>query len=299
MGFDRPILVVGKAGQVARCLVDAGQLKGLPVLAAGRPQLDITDPQSVDRKIAAVLPRAIVNAAAYTAVDKAETEVAQAFALNRDGAGNLADAARKLCVPFIHISTDYVFDGRKPTPYQEDDLPSPLSVYGRSKLEGELAVLEANPDALIVRTAWVYSPYGSNFVKTMLRLAETQDVVRVVDDQCGAPTDAMEIARALLDMTMRLIESGMQRRSGIYHLTAFGETTWYGFAAAVYDEWASRGRRVPLLQAIATADYPTPAPRPANSRLDCTKIERTFGVRLPFWSMPLGGCVAHLAEARS
>ena len=181
----RPILVAGKSGQLARCLVDIGKLRALPIVAFGRAEFDLENSCSIDRVVDAVLPRAIVNAAAYTAVDKAESEPERAFAVNRDGARRLAATARRIQVPFVHVSTDYVFDGRKSSPYREEDAPCPLGVYGRSKLEGELAVMDKNPDALIFRTSWVYSPYGTNFLRTMLRLADTRDVVRVVDDQSG------------------------------------------------------------------------------------------------------------------
>jgi dTDP-4-dehydrorhamnose reductase len=298
MASDGPILVSGKTGQVARCLAEFGRLSGIHVFAAERNDMDITEPASIHRLSKAVLPRAMVNAAGYTAVDRAESETELAFAVNRDGAAHMAAVARGLGIPFIHISTDYVFDGRKPLSYREDDLPSPLNVYGHSKLAGEIAVADANPNALVVRTSWIYSAYGTNFVKTILRLARTHDLVRVVDDQFGAPTAAIDVADAILQIAMNMLQDGMQGRAGIYHLTALGDTTWHGLAAAVYADWASRGHRVPVLQAITTKDYPTPALRPANSRLDCTKIERAFGIRLPLWSASITQCLDHLAETK-
>ena len=292
----RPILVAGKTGQLARCLIDIGQKNCLPILAASCPEFDITDPEAVDRVISVVGPRAIVNAAAYTAVDRAESEPERAFAVNRDGAARLAVASRRLGIPFIHVSSDYVFDGGKPSAYGEEDPASPLGIYGRSKLEGEWAVLDADPSALILRTSWVYSPYGANFVKTMLRLAETRDVVRVVDDQYGTPTGASDLAHAILKI-LGTVESG-QGRAGIYHVTGIGETTWSGFASAIFAGWSVRGRRVPMVEPILTVDYPTLAKRPANSRLDCAKIERIFGIRLQRWSESLETCLDALAVAQ-
>jgi dTDP-4-dehydrorhamnose reductase len=201
-------------------------------------------------------------------------------------------------IPFIHISTDYVFDGRKSVPYCEDDTPSPLGLYGQSKLEGEMAVMNANPDALVFRTAWVYSPYGTNFVKTMLRLADTHDLVRVVDDQLGTPTAARDLASAILDAIARVVEKKVQVAPGLYHVTATGETTWFGFASAIFSGWHDRGRRVPKLEAITSVDYPSAVKRPANSRLDCKKFQRAFGTCLPPWSTSLGACLDILADAQ-
>ena len=294
----RPILVAGKSGQLARGLVDIGRQRALPIVAFGRAEFDLENSCSIDRVVDAVLPRAIVNAAAYTAVDRAESEPERAFAVNRDGARRLAATARRLQVPFVHVSTDYVFDGRKPSPYREEDAPCPLGVYGRSKLEGESAVMDKNPDALIFRTSWVYSPYGTNFLRTMLRLADTRDVVRVVDDQSGAPTAAIDLASAIVDALAQVIEKKTQARAGIYHVAAAGETTWYGFAKEIFSGWRNRGYRVPMLQAIASADYPSCVERPANSRLDCSKVERVFGIRLPLWSTSLGACLDVLAASR-
>ena len=294
----RPILVAGKNGQLARCLADVGAQRAVPIFSAGRPEFDLEDPNSIERVLTAVLPAAIINAAAYTAVDKAESEPQRAFAVNRDGAGQLAATARRFRIPFIHVSTDYVFDGRKSAPYCEDDAPSPLGMYGRSKLEGETAVMNRNPNALVFRSSWVYSPYGTNFVKTMLRLADTHDLVRVVDDQVGAPTAASDLASAILDAVAQVVEKKIRIEPGIYHVTAAGETTWFGFANAIFAGWRERGHRVPKLEAITTADYPTPVRRPANSRLDCAKFQHTFGICLPLWSTSLGACLDILAAAQ-
>jgi dTDP-4-dehydrorhamnose reductase len=294
----RPILVAGKTGQLARCLVDVAEQRALPIIAFGRPDFDLEDTDSITRAVDAALPRAIVNAAGYTAVDRAESEPERAFAVNRDGAERLAATARRLQVPFLHVSTDYVFDGRKSSAYFEDDIPCPLGVYGRSKLEGELAVMDTNPDALVFRTSWVYSPYGTNFLKTVLRLADTRDVVRVVDDQRGAPTAAIDVASTIIDALGQVNEKNVQARAGVYHVTAAGETTWYGFAKVIFSGWHDRGHRVPVLESITSADYPSRVERPANSRLDCGKTDRVFGIRMPLWSMSVGACLDVLAASR-
>ena len=279
--------VAGREGQLARSLVTVASERKLPLIAVARPDLDLSDAGSIDRIVNAHLPRAIVNAAAYTLVDKAESEPDVAFKINRDGAAHLARAAARLHVPFIHVSTDYVFDGNALTPYQEDDRPSPLGIYGRSKRDGEIAVLGSHPAAVVIRTSWVYSPYGQNFVKTMLRLGETRDRIRVVDDQYGAPTSARDLAQAIVEIVEQIERRPDEDLGGIYHLTGTGKTTWYRFAAAIFAGWASRGRRVPTLEPITTADYPTPARRPANSQLDCSKAARVFGIRLAHWRQAL------------
>jgi dTDP-4-dehydrorhamnose reductase len=269
--------------------------RGIQAVTIGRPKLNLEDAAKVEQTIRAVEPRAIVNAAAYTAVDQAESEPECAFAVNRDGAEHLAVEAQKLSIPFIHISTDYVFDGRKSSSYTEEDTAAPLNVYGRSKLEGEAVVLKACPAALVLRTSWIYSPFGHNFVKSMLRLAKTHDDVRVVDDQTGSPTSANDLANAILDIMDQLGDEGFGSRAGIYHLTGRGETTWHAFACAIFAGWAQRGRNtVTRVIAIKSAEYPTLACRPANSRLDCAKIERQFNIQLPTWQRSLGACLDRL-----
>ena len=297
MKMAHPILVAGKTGQLARATAELATERELPLVTVGRPELDLEDADSVERVMAALIPSAIVNAAAYTLVDKAESESERAFSINRDGAARLAAAAAKYRIPYVHVSTDYVFDGNKTSPYREDDIPSPLSIYGQSKLAGEIAVRNAYSEALILRTSWVFSHFGQNFVKTMLRLADTRDIVRVVDDQHGAPTAANDLARAILAVLEQIAKTGDTNRAGVYHVACGGETTWYGFAAAIYADWARRGRRIPKLEPIKTADYPTPAQRPANSRLDCLKIRRTFGIQLPPWQKSLEKCLDRLATA--
>ena len=289
------LLVVGRTGQLARALAAVANERKLPLIAIARPELDLGDAESIERILGACVPRAIINAAAYTFVDKAESEPDLAFKINRDGAAHVARLAKRLRVPFIHVSTDYVFDGSKETPYREDDRPSPLGIYGRSKRDGEIAVLDSYASAVILRTSWIYSPYGHNFVKTMLRLAEAREPIRVVDDQYGAPTSARDLAQAIIEIIEQIEGRPEKSFGGIYHLTAAGETTWYGFAAAIFRGWAGRGRRIPTIEAITTADYPTPARRPVNSRLDCSKAARIFGIRLPHWRQGLETCLDELA----
>lgn len=274
------VFVAGSAGQVARALIDRAP-KGVQLLALGRPEFDIESREGAHR-IAEFAPDAMINAAAYTAVDAAESDSGRAFAINRDGAAWLAGIAAQRKIPFLHVSTDYVFDGARDGAYTEDDAPNPQTAYGRTKRAGEEAVLTTHPAALIFRTAWVYSPYGQNFVKTMLRLAAERESLRVVNDQVGNPTSAHDIAAALLDIAARLVGRDDHPR-GIYHLAASGETTWYGFAEAIMRLAADLGGRAIPVAPIATADYPTPAKRPANSRLDCSKLDRDFGLRMPDW----------------
>lgn len=274
------IIVLGREGQLAKSLAHrAGTQAGVDLLHLGRPELDLETPYKIAQEIRAAQPDIVVNTAAYTAVDKAESEPQRAFAINRDGAAAAARATHDLGIPFIHISTDYVFDGRKPEPYREDDETGPLNVYGRSKLAGEQAVMAAHPAAVILRTSWVYSPFGGNFVKTMLRLGAERPVLRVVGDQYGNPTSALDLADAILRMAPRLGMDG----GGIYHLTGGGSTSWHQFAAFIFAESARLGGATPVLEAIPTSAYPTPALRPANSRLDCSAFAQRFGFTLRDW----------------
>lgn len=285
-----PILIVGRNGQLARCLQELAAAQELAFVAMGREQLDLEKHDRVDCVVGAVAPSVIINAAAYTAVDRAESEKETAFSINRDGAASLAAAAARRDIPFLHVSTDYVFDGSKPTAYREGDVPAPINVYGASKLAGETAVLAACPSATIVRTAWVYSSYGSNFVRTMRKLAGAQPVVRVVDDQQGNPTSAHDLAAALLQIAQQA-RSDRRAVAGVFHLAGEGETNWHGFASAIFDGLGRRGLPVPRLEAIGTRDYPTAARRPANSRLDSSSAERALGIRLPAWRPSLEVCL--------
>lgn len=294
----RPILVTGKSGQLARSLDDCAVRRNIPMVLAGRPHFNLENAYDVKQLVDAIKPRVIVNTAAYTAVDRAEEEVEQAFSVNRYGAEHLALVAQLKGIPLIHISTDYVFDGAKPSFYVEEDATAPLNVYGRSKLEGELSVLEFCPDAIVIRSSWIYGPYGQNFLRTMLRLAETQSIIRVVDDQHGAPTSSRDLAAGIMGVIDRLGSSQGIGAGGIYHLTNQGETTWYGFAAEIFRALSRRGIAVPKLRPIESKDFPMRAQRPHNSCLDTSKIDRVFGVRLGPWREAMESCLDELVPAR-
>jgi dTDP-4-dehydrorhamnose reductase len=287
------IAVTGSKGQVATSLLERTGLKA-EVVALGRPAFDLTDRAAVVAGLEAARPDVVVNAAAYTAVDKAEAEEADAVRVNSDGAGHVAEASALLNVPLLHLSTDYVFDGRLDRAYREDDPTAPAGAYGRSKLTGEKLVAERCEDSVILRTAWVYSPFGANFVRTMLRLNETRDEVGVVADQRGKPTSALDIADALIAMAARLRDDKSPALRGVFHMTGSGEATWADFAEAIFHEAAARGRRQTHVRRIATADYPTSARRPANSRLDNEKLARVYGVKLPEWRQSVTVCCARL-----
>ncbi|MDI7862068.1 dTDP-4-dehydrorhamnose reductase [Rhizobiaceae bacterium n13] len=281
------IVVTGKEGQVVQSLCEIDPGLGVEIVAVGRPELDLAMPATVLPALEALRPDVVVSAAAYTAVDKAEGEPEAAFAINGDGAGAVARAAAALGVPVIHLSTDYVFDGSKAEPYVETDVTGPLSVYGRSKLEGERQGAAATDNHVLLRTCWVYSPFGANFVKTMLRLAESRDVVSVVADQRGRPTSALDIASAVIAVARRLVADPDPALRGTFHLAGSGEASWADFAEAIFDGFEKRGGRHVSVTRIATADYPTPATRPQNSRLATDKLASTFGVVLPDWRQSL------------
>jgi dTDP-4-dehydrorhamnose reductase len=280
----RPVLVTGGTGQVASALAKGGGDVRGGIVRVGRPDFDFDRPETITDTFNAVAPRLVVNAAAYTAVDAAEKDADAAFRANRDGPGTLALLCKAAGIPLIHISTDYVFDGTKPTPYVETDPVAPQGVYGASKLAGEEAVLTAGGQSIILRTAWVYAATGKNFVRTMLTLGKTRDRLGVVGDQHGCPTTAGDLADAILAIIRRLGETGWQADyEGLFHAAGTGETTWHGLAVASFEAAARHGARVPEVAAITTAEYPTPAKRPANSRLDCSKLRQVFGVALPPW----------------
>ncbi len=287
------IVVTGSRGQAATSLLERAGPK-LEVIALGRPAFDLTDRAAVIAGLEAARPDVIVNAAAYTAVDKAEAEEALTLRVNGEGAGHVAEAAARLGAPLLHLSTDYVFDGALDRPYREDDPTAPTGSYGRSKLAGEKEVAARCENSVILRTAWVYSPFGANFVRTMLRLNETRDEVGVVADQRGNPTSALDIADALIAIAARIRDDSSPRLRGIFHMTGSGEGTWADFAEAVFREAEARGRRLTRVKRIATADDPTPARRPANSRLDNEKLARVYGVRLPDWRRSVEACCARL-----
>jgi dTDP-4-dehydrorhamnose reductase len=281
------LAVTGRSGQVVSALAEAAS-KDITVIAVGRPELDLSDPATVGPALRQVRPDIIVSAAAYTAVDKAEGDEARAFAVNALGAGAIAEAAAVMNIPVIHLSTDYVYDGLKPAPYIEADPVAPLCAYGRTKLAGERRVA-ACPDHVILRTAWVYGPHGANFVRTMLRLAETRDIVRVVADQIGNPTSSLDIAEGILrvaqNLTDRPTDTGLR---GIFHLAGAGEASWADLAEAVLSAYAARAGRAIRVERITTAEYPTPARRPANSRLDTSRLAAIHGVAAEDWRLSLG-----------
>ena len=274
------ILVIGKGGQLAISLAErAFSDENIELVTLGRPELDLEQPTKIVEQFAAKKPDLVINAAAYTAVDKAESEPERAFAINRDGAAAAAGAAYRLGASFVHVSTDYVFDGSKPSPYVESDETNPLNVYGQSKLEGERAVLAAHPHALVLRTSWVFSPFASNFVKTMLKVGADRAVLRVVRDQLGNPTSSLDLAAAILNAAPTL----RKEPGGLYHLTGHGSTSWYDFATLIFQESKRRGGPAPELEAISSAVYKTAARRPANSRLDCAAFSHRFGISLRRW----------------
>lgn len=289
------IVVTGNAGQVVTSLIETGPARGVEVVAVGRPALDLSRPETIAPALAAGRPDIVVNAAAYTAVDKAESEPDLAMAVNGASAGVVADACRRLGVPLIHISTDYVFDGTKDAAYGESDPVAPLGSYGQSKLEGERQVARGCPRHVIMRTAWVFSPFGANFAKTMLRVAGQRAEISVVDDQKGCPTYAPDLAEAILAvaLAMRGTPAG-DPRWGVYHAAGSGETTWCGFAREIFARSGEHGGPVAKVGAITTDQYPTPARRPANSRLDTSKLARTFDVRLPDWRDATARCIVRL-----
>ena len=284
------ILISGQHGQVSTELQH--HLKTLGELVVpGRAEFDLTDPQQLRQQVRRVRPDLIINAAAYTAVDQAENESQVAFAINATAPGILAEEAAQLGIALIHYSTDYVFDGNKSTPYNEDDAPNPLGVYGQSKLAGEQAITAVQGQHLILRTSWVYSNHGRNFLLTMQRLLQEKPELRVVADQIGAPTWAGTIAQS----TRALIErwqAGQPGAWGTYHLTAQGETSWFGFAQAIGDALRAQGKACANLLPIPSSDYPTPATRPLNSRLDGQRLQREWGVSQPDWQTALRECLA-------
>jgi dTDP-4-dehydrorhamnose reductase len=289
------VMVLGAGGQVGRELCRLAWPAGYEVAAFDRDRIDITQRTAVVAAIARERPQIVINAAAYTAVDRAEAERDAAWAANCLGPANLAAACRDADIAFIHLSTDYVFDGAKPAPYREEDPVNPLGIYGQSKEAGDRAVRETLHRHVIVRTAWVYSAHGHNFVKTMLRLADTHPVLRVVADQTGSPTGAADIAAAIRTIVERL-DNG-NSLWGTYHFTGGGAVTWHGFAEAIFALAAPWRGAPPRIQAITTADYPTAARRPANSVLDCSRIGAAFGIVPRGWRVALADVIRELVEA--
>lgn len=282
------IAVTGHHGQISSALQALAADHGATVVPVARPIIDLSADDSLIEPFRRAQPDVIVSAAAYTAVDRAESEPDLAYAINARAPGLIAAASAALDVPLIHLSTDYVFDGEKAEPWLETDAPAPLSVYGTTKLAGEYAALSNAGNCAVLRVAWVYSPYGSNFVKTMLRLAATTDTVRVVADQHGAPTSAHDIARGIFKVASNLLaEPQRADLRGVFHMGAAGETTWAGFANAIFAGLAAGGGRRVSVVPITTADYPTPARRPRNSRLDSRKLSDVHHVALRHWTEQL------------
>jgi dTDP-4-dehydrorhamnose reductase len=299
-GAAGPVLVTGGSGQVAVALGALASEVPEGLVVVGRPDLDFDRPDTIEAVLRSVAPSLVINAAAYTAVDKAESEPDAAFRANRDGPVALAAWCAGAGIPLIHISTDYVFDGRKGSPYVEVDPTSPTGVYGASKLAGEVAVMAACQQAIVLRTSWVYATRGKNFVLTMLNARARTDRLRVVADQIGCPTLADDLAAAILHIVGRIRRDGWRPGdAGLYHAAGTGWTSWHGLAAAVFEDAARHGVSPPTIEAITTADWPTPAQRPADSRLDDTRLFETFGVRLPPWRPALSGAIDRLFSARS
>ena len=281
----RRILVTGRGGQLATGLADALPAQGFEPLLVGQPDFEFDDPATVAAAFEAASPDAVVNCAAWTAVDAAEDNEPAAFRANALGPAVVAAHCAARGIPLIQVSTDYVYDGRKGAPYVETDAPNPLGAYGRTKLAGEWAALAGNPQTLVLRTAWVFAPMGGNFVRTMLRLGAERSELRIVADQQGSPTAAPDLADAIAGVLARIRETGWQAPyRGVFHATGSGFTTWHAFAEAIF---AGFGGPKPVLHAIATADYPTKAVRPADGRMDGTKLRDTFGVQLPPWQAGL------------
>jgi dTDP-4-dehydrorhamnose reductase len=287
-----PLLVLGAGGQLGREMVELAKERGVRAVGLDRAALDITDATAVARAIERVRPGLILNAAAYTAVDRAESEPEAAHAINALGAEAIARGAASVGAALVHMSTDYVFDGSKRGPYVESDPIAPLGVYGASKAEGEKRVRAVGPGHVILRTAWVFGRYGANFLKTIMGLARQRDRLRVVADQWGAPTSTRDIAEAVLALRAAL-EAG-RTPSGTYHFAGDGATTWHGFAEAIVAEQAKATGRAPPVEAITTAEYPTAARRPANSELDSGLFTATFGYRAQPWRNRLIETVASL-----
>jgi len=290
------IAIIGCNGQLGWELVRRGESHGLQIMALDYPEIDIGDPSSIATFTKSREIDLIVNAAAYTAVDRAESEPLAAYTVNRDGPVILAERCRDRRIPLIHVSTDYVFDGTKQGAYIEEDPVAPMGVYGASKAAGEAEVRKRLPEHFILRTAWLCGVHGHNFVKTMLKLGRKKETLRVVADQYGCPTIASDLAEAILEVVRR-VEKNESVKWGTYHYCGAGKTTWHGFATAIFDIAGQYEKfLVKNVVPISTAEYPTPVKRPANSVLDCTKIERYFGIRPRPWKEGLAEMIEQLYE---
>ena len=286
------ILVFGVGGQLGRSLLEESRLSGVPLIGHTRDQTDINDGDAVLRAIGVTRPALVVNAAAYTAVDRAESEAAAAEMVNAQGAAIVASVSAAADIPMVQVSTDYVFDGTKAGAYVESDPVAPIGAYGRSKANGEAAVRQTNPRHIILRTSWLYGHFGQNFLKTVLRLADARSELRIVADQRGCPTSTAELARAILRVAHHM--AGADVAYGTYHFGGTGETTWHGFASEIVNCQALFTGRRPIVTPIATADYPTAARRPANSVLDSSRFGLAFGYRAEPWQAAVRTAVHRL-----
>jgi dTDP-4-dehydrorhamnose reductase len=293
----RRILVTGQGGQLATGLQEALPAQGFEALLVGQPDFEFDKPETVVAHFAALQPDAVVNCAAWTAVDAAEDDEAGAFRANALGPALIARLCAEAAIPLIQISTDYVYDGLKGAPYVETDAPNPLGAYGRTKLAGEWAALAANPQTVVLRTAWVFAPVGRNFVKTMLAVGATRPELRVVADQHGHPTAAPDLADAIAAVLERIHATGWQPQyRGVFHAMAAGSVTWHGFAEAIFAAAQPYGGPMPKVHPIETHEYPVKATRPADGRTDATKLRDTFGVKLPTWQQGLQRVMKALHE---
>lgn len=289
------IAVTGCQGQVVQSLLERAGDAGVRVFTIGRPKIDLANPIGIEAALSAIDPDLVVNAAAYTAVDLAESEPQIARAVNSEGAGAVALAAHELGVPVIHLSTDYVFGGQLDRPYRETDPSAPTSIYGHTKLDGEHAVAAANINHVILRTAWVYSPFGKNFARTMVKLAATRNEISVVSDQRGTPTNALDIADTVISIAKRLhTQPDAAELRGIFHVTSAGEANWAEFAETIFETSRAIGGPSASVKRIPTSAYPTPAKRPSNSRLDTAKLAQIYNIRLPHWRDTLPCTIARL-----
>ncbi|AKR48103.1 MULTISPECIES: dTDP-4-dehydrorhamnose reductase [Acetobacter] len=292
-----PVLVTGGKGQLATSLVNLG---GPRIRCVGRPDFDFDRPESLKTTLDTIKPVAVVNAAAWTAVDLAESEPEAAARANTTGPELLAHLCAERGIPFIHVSTDYVFAGDKGTPYVETDPVSPQTVYGSTKAEGEQRILAADPRSIILRTSWVYSAHGKNFVRTMLNAGAKNPALKVVGDQRGNPTCSDDLAQAILSILATIEKTGWKDEyAGIYHACGTGETTWHGLAEAALQKASEYGQAKPTITAIRTEDWPTPAKRPADSRMDNSKLARVFGIQMPQWQESVNKVVHHIFSAPS
>lgn len=294
------ILVVGQSGQLATALRHcAASQPDLSFDFIGRPAIDLTDTAGLRRIIVSRAPDLIINAAAYTAVDQAEVETDIAYQINADAVIELGHIAAELDAPIIHVSTDYVFDGKASGPYSENASTGPIGTYGQSKLAGEIGLAAATPAHIIVRTSWVYAPYGQNFMRSMLKLGRDRDELSIVSDQIGSPTSADDLAAAIISIARKVLTSAAPEPFyGIVNVCGTGIASWYDFARHIFKCATEQGYRAPALAAILTSDYPTPARRPENSRLDMTRLNRVFCLELPDWTSSVARDVRILMDAK-